>query len=298
MINATTISVPPIFSWSKIIDYLQRNEDEITYQITAQQTIRKAFQDNHQILIVDISFLRNKRQLCLQVINHSSASVTHEIIDYVCDWFDLKTDLAPFYEMAKKDELLAPLIDRFDGLRLVGEPDFYEALTWCILGQQINLSYAYTLKKRFVENFGTKIVFHKHTFWLYPQPAEVAVQDPEKLRQLGMTQHKAEYMLNISKLLVTGAIKKSQYLRQQTATKTEKMLCKLRGIGPWTANYVAMRCLRYGDAFPQTDAGLLNGIKLIQQLDEKPSKQQMRKLHQQWGQWSSYATFYIWRLLY
>lgn len=71
-----------------------------------------------------------------------------------------------------------------------------------------------------------------------------------------------------------------------------------RGIGPWTANYVLMRCLRMGDAFPQADIGLLNGIKLLENRSDKPDKDYMARMKNRWGIWASYATFYIWRLLY
>ena len=75
-------------------------------------------------------------------------------------------------------------------------------------------------------------------------------------------------------------------------------MTKIRGIGPWTANYVLMRCLRLGDAFPMADIGLLNGIKQIENLETKPDKERLLSLQKDWGSWSAYATFYIWRLLY
>lgn len=95
-----------------------------------------------------------------------------------------------------------------------------------------------------------------------------------------------------------GDISKSYYQTFQTAESAEKAMVKLRGIGPWTANYVLMCCLRMGDAFPMADIGLLNGIKLIKQLPDKLSSGTLLRLKQEWGTWSSYATFYIWHLLY
>src|SRR6185437_15663346 len=78
---------------------------------------------------------------------------------YLTEWFDMDTDLGPFYGLAAEDPLLKPLAERFRGLRNIGIPDLFEALCWGILGQQINLAFAYTLKKRFVETFGSEAVW-------------------------------------------------------------------------------------------------------------------------------------------
>lgn len=292
------IKAPSIFNWQLILSYLSRNSDEVTYHITDNHTIQKAFDVNSTIIIVEISYNAIQHQLIIQNLNYPQDSIPPVVINYIRDWLDLDTNLEPFYQMAKNDPLLAPLIEKFNGLRLVGDPNFYEAITWCILGQQINLAYAYTLKRRFTEKFGQKIDFRQQAFWIYPKPNLVAKLSPQALRSLHMTNRKVEYLLNISQLFANRRIQKIDYQHYDHAHQLEKELCKIRGIGPWSANYVAMRGLRYGDAFPQSDAGLLNGIKLIEHLDEKPTVQEMERLHKRWKDWSSYATFYIWRLLY
>ncbi len=59
-----------------------------------------------------------------------------------------------------------------------------------------------------------------------------------------------------------------------------------------------MRCLRYPDAFPIDDAGLINAIKLVTEMERKPTKEEIRELTSEWKNWESYATFYLWRMLY
>ena len=80
--------------------------------------------------------------------------------------------------------------------------------------------------------------------------------------------------------------------------EAEKMLVKIRGIGPWTANYVLMRCLRFPNAFPIADVGLHNAIKHLTGTEEKPTIEEIWKLAAPWTGWESYATFYLWRFLY
>lgn len=78
----------------------------------------------------------------------------------------------------------------------------------------------------------------------------------------------------------------------------EKSLMKIRGVGPWTTNYVLMRCLRFQTAFPIDDVGLINSIKLLQNMNRKPTKDEIMELSIPWKNWESYATFYLWRVLY
>ncbi|MBO0478687.1 DNA-3-methyladenine glycosylase 2 family protein [Vagococcus fluvialis] len=171
-------------------------------------------------------------------------------------------------------------MNKFYGLRLVGMPDFYEAITWGILGQQINLQFAYTLKRRFTEKFGEKVTYEELDYWIYPEAKRIAETTIEDLLELKLT------------------LRKVIFLSFEDAKTIEKEMIKIRGIGPWIANYVLMRCFRKNEAFPMADIGLLNGIKVIENLSEKPDTTKMLALKEDWGGWASYATFYIWRLLY
>lgn len=76
--------------------------------------------------------------------------------------------------MAASDDILHGLVKKFMGLCLVGMPDFYEALSWSILGQEINLAYTYQLKRRFTQTFGNYIAYQGQKYWLYPDPAVVS----------------------------------------------------------------------------------------------------------------------------
>lgn len=69
------------------------------------------------------------------------------------------------------------------------------------------------------------------------------------------------------------------------------------GFGPWTANYVMMRCLRDPSAFPIEDVGLHNALKQQLKLSEKPGLAEIRQLAAAWQGWEAYATFYLWRSL-
>ncbi|MFC4778819.1 DNA-3-methyladenine glycosylase family protein [Paenibacillus sp. GCM10023252] len=221
-----------------------------------------------------------------------------EIAAYVREWFDLDRDLGPFYELAERDELLNQVVAKFYGLRVIGIPELFEAICWGIIGQQINLTFAYTLKRRFVETFGQRLDWEGESYWLFPRAELIASLSTADLTPLQLTGKKSEYIIGVAKLLADGELSREQLLAFGDASLAEKRLVGIRGIGPWTANYVMIRCLRAPSALPLADVGLHNAIKLLRAMDRKPTLTEVSDLFAAWPGWESYATFYLWRTLY
>lgn len=221
-----------------------------------------------------------------------------EVVVYIWEWFDLDKDLSNFYEVANRDKILQQVAHRYYGLRMICIPDLFEALTWGIIGQQINLAFAYTLKKRFVEHYGECITFEVDTFWIFPTFEIIAAIDVEDLRKLQFTTRKAEYIIGVAKAMTNGEIMKENLLQKQDYQQVKKCLMAFRGIGAWTADYVMMKSLHYSSAFPITDVGLHNALKLQLGLERKPIIEEINKMAENWEDWQAYATFYLWRSLY
>ena len=293
------VKTPKEFSFKNNLSYLSRSSNECMFEIDDNKVI-KAIPIGDEVTLVEIAegmdchliirFLGDTKPSCEEVRN--------EAVHFVREWFDLDTDLKPFYKMAEKDPLLQRAVVEFYGLRNMGIPDLFEALCWGILGQQINLTYAYTLKRRFVEAFGSSIEWEGHIYWIFPEPKDIAKLTVEDLSELRMTVKKCEYLIEVARLIVDGHLSKEMLANAGDLKTAEKLLINIRGIGPWTANYVLMRCLRFKDAFPIADVGLHNAIKYLTGTDEKPSKEEILKRSASWKGWESYATFYLWRFLY
>ncbi len=242
----------------------------------------------------------NNKQMNIHFLNDSRPIEKwkrEEVVNYIYDWFDLNNDLMPFFEMAKTDPLLKMPAQKFYGLRVIGIPDLFEALCWGVLGQQINLTFAYSLKRQFVEKYGDSVEWNGKKYWVFPSYEQIAQLTPTDLADIKMTVKKSEYIIGIAKLMANGALSREQ-LMNMSFKDAEKNLLKIRGIGPWTANYVLMRCLRFQTAFPIDDVGLINSIKLLRNMDRKPTKDEIVELSCPWKNWESYATFYLWRVLY
>ena len=104
--------------------------------------------------------------------------------------------------------MLGPLIQKYYGYRIVGQPDLFESLVWAVLGQQINLTFAYTLKQRFVEQFGEAIEYENKKYFLFPSSDRVSQLNPDTLLALQFSKQKANYTIGIAQAFASGEINK------------------------------------------------------------------------------------------
>ncbi|WHY68416.1 DNA-3-methyladenine glycosylase [Neobacillus sp. SuZ13] len=289
------IPLPEEFDLRVNLGYLERNKNECMYEVE-NNTITRVIAIGEIQTLVQIN-VNDKNQMIVHFLAGKPCETT-DVIRYIREWFDLDNDLTPFYQMANADPLLKLPVENFWGLRLIGIPDLFEALCWGVLGQQINLNFAYSLKKQFVEKFGESMEWEEKKYWIFPTYKRIAKLTPIDLADIKMTVKKSEYIIGIAQLMASGELSKKKLREIGDFKDVEKNLIKIRGIGPWTANYVLMRCLRFPNAFPIDDVGLINAIKTVLTMDRKPSKDEILKLSIPWRNWESYATFYLWRILY
>ena len=119
-----------------------------------------------------INIKQSKDQLVIEQL--AGSNVPEEVIrTYVTNWFDLNRELEPFYHLLDSSSL-AYMANEFNGLRLVRIPDLFEALCWCVIGQQINLTFAYKIKRRFVEAYGSKLEYGDYLYYTFPSPDDLA----------------------------------------------------------------------------------------------------------------------------
>ncbi|MXQ52461.1 DNA-3-methyladenine glycosylase [Shimazuella sp. KC615] len=289
------IPLPKEFSFQEVLLYLSRSSIEILHYLEGEK-VYKLLHVEEQMILLEIS-QKDDDTLQIRFVDKKPSSKHAKIyvVQYICEWLDLDTELHQFYDLVKNDKILGTLITRYHGLRIVGIPDLFESLCWAVIGQQINLTFAYTLKRRFVENFGRSYEWNNRSHWIFPEPSQLSDQSIQQLRQLQFTQRKAEYIVGIAKEIVNGNLLKKTMIKD--LQKAEQQLLAIRGVGPWTAHYAMMRCFRNPSAFPIGDVGLHNALKHLLLRDEKPKLDEIKKIFMPWKNWEAYAVFYLWRSL-
>jgi AraC family transcriptional regulator of adaptative response / DNA-3-methyladenine glycosylase II len=186
------------------------------------------------------------------------------------------------------DPLLAPWVARQPGLRVPGAFDSFELGLRAILGQQISVRGASTLAGRFAERFGEAIETPLACLNRIAPTAEViSAARTATLAGLGLPAACAESLRNLARAVARREIDLEPGV---DPTAIVARLVQLSGIGPWTAEYIAMRALRWPDAFPSGDLGLLkaSGLK---------SARSLEKAAERWRPWRAYAAMHLWESL-
>ena len=288
------ISLPPEFSFKECLHFLERSPRELLHKVEGDAVYKLVNYESEKILFKVSS--SDSRLIVDFPIAVPNDEIKQKIERYIIEWFDIDKDLKPFYEMATKDPFLSHLAQQHYGYRIVGMPDLYESLVWAVIGQQINLSFAYTLKQQFVREYGKKLVFKDKEYFLFPEPGIVAYLSMEDLLKIQFSRQKARYTIGISDAFLDGTISKEK-LKGLSLIDAKEKLMKIKGIGNWTANYALMKTFRHPDAFPLEDAALSNALRVFLQLDRKPTLNEIREVFVRYKDWEAYATIYLWRSL-
>jgi AraC family transcriptional regulator of adaptative response / DNA-3-methyladenine glycosylase II len=183
---------------------------------------------------------------------------------------------------------LGALAAGHEGVRLPGAFDAYEIGVRAILGQQITIRQARALAGRFVAAFGEPVA----TPWpalthAFPSAAAMAARDPAEIGALGVTRQRACTLVALADAIASGGIDLSPLADPGT---TIVRLKALRGIGDWTAQYLAMRALRFGDAFPAADVGVMRALGVATPRAAAAAAEAFRP-------WRGYAVIHLWRSL-
>lgn len=295
MSKSFSVSTPALFSFELCMDFLRRSPKELLHRCDEDGVVKALHLQGEDILFRVTQ--SGKDQLSIRIVEGTLTPERRSALsEYVNQWFDLRTDLNPFYKSVKQDPLLGELVRKYRGYRIVGQPDLYESLVWAVLGQQINLSFAYTLKGRFVETYGRKLHHDGQDHYIFPSFGDVAQLDPLHLLPLQFSRQKAQYTVNISKAFAEGQVQ-PHLLSKLPLAEAKEELMRIKGVGNWTANYALMKTFRYPDAFPLEDAGLHNAIRNRMGLVQKPTLGRVKSLFKKYRGWEAYATLYLWRSL-
>lgn len=236
-------------------------------------------------------FVRNvgTKQAPAFLVEANDPELKEAILARLFRMFHWDRSLLPIHKHFLQTELRDIFLEHA-GTPLVLESDLYFCLMKCIIHQQLHMKVAYKMTERFVKTFGQEI----DGVWFYPRPAQVARLSYDELKALQFSQKKAEYIIDISRLVAEGKLA-LETLAEATDKEIMDILLPLRGIGPWTVQNFLLFGLGRPNLFPKADIGLQRAVQNLLSLETKPSLAQMEALSKRWEPYLSYASLYLWR---
>lgn len=207
------------------------------------------------------------------------------VIGRVRQWLDLDADPLAI------NAVLHPHFPSADGLRVPGCMDGFELAVRAVLGQQITVQAARVLATRLVAQWGTPIdtdlpALHR----LFPTAQALACADANALGEMGIVRQRQAAIQALARAVCESQIELNPMAH---VPRTLDALLALPGVGPWTAHYIAMRALRWPNAWPSGDVALIKGLQLNPQAGSSARKR-ADAVASVWQPWRSYAAVRTW----
>jgi len=204
---------------------------------------------------------------------------------------DLDADPVAVWEALRHDPLVGPLVQESPGRRVPGTVDGFELAVRAVIGQQVSVRGARTIAGRLVEAAGEDLPESEGDIThLFPTPGalmELAHHDPDVF---SMPAGRRQALVALAEAIECGNVVIDP---GSDPTELRQALVRLPGIGPWTAEYVAMRALRDPDAFLPTDLGIRRAAQALG-LPDDPAH--LLTVTEAWRPWRSYAMAHLWSL--
>ncbi len=284
----------PPFAWRTILQYLHKRTisgvEMIDLTPHAETYMRSVRIDAIQGWL-RVTQAAAKQQLEIKVAP-ALATVLMRLLSRVREQFDLDANPAVIQAHLLQDAFLADRIALMPGLRVPGTFDPFELAVRAVLGQQVSVAGATTLSGRLVARFGIKIGTPFPAITHHFPPAEIlAAADIADIAQIGLPASRAQTIRHLAQFAATGGLmlKPGAPLEETVAH-----LKTVRGIGEWTAQYIALRALRFPDAFPAGDLALQKAAVESGGPASRLTEKQLAVRAASWSPWRGYAAFILW----
>lgn len=271
----------PPYHWQALLDFIAPRAtpgvelvEAATYRRTISAngldgSVEVALDEAHDALLVRIDF-PDPRSL-------------FGIVERIRAMFDLNADWASIAKTFRGDAVLGASVKAEPGIRVPGCWNGFELAVRAILGQQVTVRGATLLAGRIAAAYGKPFAGRTGLTNLFPTAESLA---KAKLENIGLTGSRAETIRLLARAVASGKIKFEGVVDSEEFLQR---LCEIPGIGPWTAQYVAMRALREPDAFPSSDLGLMRALGF-------GSAREVERSAEPWRPWRAYAAMYLWRM--
>ena len=285
------IPLPTGYQAADILAFHSRDAEGVAEQVTPGRIRKGVLLDGVPVLLDVI--LAPSMALCEVLADGPLTPAASALVDdALLNILGLRIDPAPFLALAGGDALMGAVARRRPGLRIVQSATIFEALTWAIIGQQINLTFAIALRRTFILQAGVR---HSSGVWCYPEAQQVASLDVDDLTSRKFSRSKAETLLRLARLVDAGELKLE---RGDDIARASAALLAIKGIGPWTVNYALLRGYGYADCSLHGDVAIRAAFQHLLGEDAKPDMARTEALLERYKPHRTMAAAHLWASLH
>lgn len=266
------LALPPDFRANDILAFHARDREALAEQVGPGR-LRKGLWWRGQPVCLQIDFAPGLARVRWQMAAGNQAVAAQETLPLVRRMLGLTQDIAAFEAQFAGHPGLGPVLLRQSGLRvpLAGTP--FEALAWAIMGQQISVAAAVSLRRRLIAAADLR---HASGLYCHPHADQVLALGMECLRAAGLSQAKAQSLLAVCAAVQAGDLPLDEWAAapQLPAARISQALLAIKGIGPWTVSYALLRGFGWLDGSLQGDVVVRRGIAQLLQAEVDQARAQ------------------------
>ncbi len=303
------ISYRPPYAWEALLDFFAYRAIPGIEWIDGQRYLRSIplskSAGNHETGIIEVTHQAKHHRLFVKVFDCKVQNLfllkskLERLFDTVATPLSIDSVLKKtiLFGATNKSANHRKILNASPGLRIPGCWDPFELAIRTVIGQQISVKGATTIATRIVERLGKPVMaiksktpgthFLSEKFFTAFPPAKI--MSKANLQNIGLTQSRIRTIQDLSRAVLNEEV---SFSAQQTVEEFKQNICRIKGIGQWTAEYIAMRALNDPDAFPRNDRVI---DKTIQQNFGNIKPEEILKLMDQCRPWRAYAAILLWR---
>jgi DNA-3-methyladenine glycosylase II len=244
------------------------------------------------LVIVSSKGTTARPRLRVEAHPHLSIAEAKSLRNLLRTMFASSFDFHSFRKVAKRDRLMNTVSKEVAGLRPIAPPSIFEALVIAITEQQISLDAAIAIRSRLIEKYGEVVRFDGRRFYAFPTAMSLTTAKLKQMRAVGLSRSKALYISELARRVEDGELD-LEGLRNRDDETVVAELTKIRGVGPWTAEYVLIRGMGRANSLPADDLGIQHAVSQAYFKGKRISSKEVRRILSKFAPYSGIAAFYL-----
>ena len=283
------------FNFDLSAEIFSRGDPQVRSYVNGHFTQVLRIDEKLALAILTSTGTVNQPEMHLELKSNSTISPEEKqkaqaIVKYI---FNLDFPLSSFYQDVREDAKMLEITQKLYGLKNPTTPTVFEALVDSIIEQQISIKVAVNIETKIAKRFGETLNIDGLTYYAFPTPQTLANASTDEIRQVGLSQRKAEYIKQAAELIVEGKLDLEHLKNHKNSEQIIAELDEIRGIGVWTAELTMLRGIQKLDALPADDFGIRRVISKYY-CNGKPIKTaEAREIAKAWGRWKGLAAYYL-----
>lgn len=292
MNSVCTIELPDNYHRNDFLDYHRRDAAMLAERVD-QDTLVKGITWEQQPARLTIRFFKQHAEAELSVDGWGDGAEPYDCKRIAGRMLGLEQKVDDFVQQHAKHPQLGRLVTQRPGLRVPLAATPYEALTWAVIGQQISVKAAVSIRRNFIKLAGVR---DSSGLWCYPDAERVSHLAETNLRGAGFSMGKTRTIIELSHRIRNGQLVLHEALNETSVAQLRSKLLQIRGIGPWTVNYTLLRGLGWLDGELHGDVAVRRGIQALLNSPEKLTEEQARTWLAPFTPWRALVAAHLWKM--